>query len=272
MVLTAVPAFACPSLTITASPTTVTAGNDTTLTIAATSNGNYTGAYIEVASTGGPGTLTSFTTLGSAGCGGGVTSCASDGSYYKLDLPALTNGEKFSYTVDLNIGSSTAATTFTPTGEFFESNGTNIGAQSGPVITVNAATVDLYIDTFNGATGNNGTGYQDNYQIENEGPGTLTAMTFTVTTSPSGALTTSSISYNGPWSCVRGTPTTTCTLTGPLASGDDVNVTLNYTSTLLFTGTGTDTGTITSNTPANTNSTTSVTGGSCGFILGLEQC
>jgi len=69
VVLTAVPAFACPPLTITASPTTVVSGNDTTLTLAATSNGNYTGAYIEVSSTGGPGALTSFTTLGSAGCG-----------------------------------------------------------------------------------------------------------------------------------------------------------------------------------------------------------
>jgi hypothetical protein len=58
-------AFACPSLTITASPTTVTAGSDTTLTISATSNGNCTGAYIQVSSTGGP---------------GGVTSCAADGS------------------------------------------------------------------------------------------------------------------------------------------------------------------------------------------------
>jgi hypothetical protein len=94
--LTAVPAFACPSLTITASPATVTADSDTTLTISGTSNGNYAGAYIEVSST----------------------------------------GEKFSYTVDLTIDASTAATTFTPQAEFFESNGTNIGPQTGPVITV----------------------------------------------------------------------------------------------------------------------------------------
>jgi hypothetical protein len=139
MVLTAVPAFACPSLTITASPVSVAAGNDTTLTISATSNGSYAGGYIEVASAGGPGTLTSFTTLGAAGCGGGVTSCASDGSYYKLALPVLTSGEKFSYTIDLTIDSSTAATTFTPTAEFFEADGTHIGAQSGPVITVTQA-------------------------------------------------------------------------------------------------------------------------------------
>lgn len=39
MALTALPASAWPSLTVTLSPTTVTAGNDTTLTITVTSNG-----------------------------------------------------------------------------------------------------------------------------------------------------------------------------------------------------------------------------------------
>jgi hypothetical protein len=187
LVLTAVPAFACPSLTITASPTTVVAGSDTTLTITATSNGNYTGGYIEVASTGGPGTLTSFTALGAAGCGGGVTSCAADGSYYKLELPALTNGETFTYTVDLTVDLATAATTFTPTAEFFEANGTNIGAQSGPVITVTPAHSDLVITKTGYST--SGTELDLNWAYHNLGPLATTAITYSSAATPAGFAT-----------------------------------------------------------------------------------
>jgi hypothetical protein len=267
MVVTAVPAFACPSLTITASPTTVTAGNDTTLTITATSNGNYTGAYVEVASTGGPGALTSFTTLGASGCGGGITSCAADGTYYKLLLPALTNGEKFTYTIDLTTDSSDAAGTFTPTAEFFESNGTNIGAQSGPLVTINPATVNLSVTGTGGGDG--GGSYDDYYNITNNGPGTLTAMTFTINISSGFTITSLGSDYD--LTCVLANPTTTCTLSAPLASGATAAVDATFSGGLLTTGTATDTGTITSTTPANTGTPTS-TSSSCGYLLGLETC
>ncbi|MEK8108207.1 hypothetical protein NKG94_31015 [Micromonospora sp. M12] len=107
----AAPASAHPTLTVTASATTVQSGNTVTLTISGKSNGTYNGARIEVFSTGGPGQLTSFTTL--AGCGGGTTSCAEITNRYRLGLPNLVNNQNFSYTITVTIDAGTAATTFT---------------------------------------------------------------------------------------------------------------------------------------------------------------
>ncbi|WP_329109082.1 hypothetical protein OG792_10350 [Micromonospora sp. NBC_01699] len=59
-------------LTVTASPTAVVSGAATTITISGTSND----ARIDLLSTGGPGTLTSFTTFVS--CGGGSFNTPND--------------------------------------------------------------------------------------------------------------------------------------------------------------------------------------------------
>ncbi|MEV8516039.1 hypothetical protein [Dactylosporangium sp. NPDC051484] len=150
----AAPASAHPVLSISASPTTVVSGADTTITISGTSNGNYSGARIDLSSTGGPGTLTSFTTLVS--CGGGPT-CTEVGALYRLALPNLTNGQAFSYTVTLTVDAGTASTTFTPKAQFYKSDNTTDGPRTGPVITVNSpttltaapATTDVHLgDTF----------------------------------------------------------------------------------------------------------------------------
>ncbi|MBB5868084.1 hypothetical protein F4553_001463 [Allocatelliglobosispora scoriae] len=133
----AAPASAHPTLTVTASPTAVVSGTDTTVTISGTSNGNYTGARIDLFSTGGPGTLTSFTTFVS--CGGGPT-CTEVGALYRLALPSLTNGQAFSYTVTLTVDAATASTTFTPKAQFYTSGGSTTGAVTGPVITVTSPT------------------------------------------------------------------------------------------------------------------------------------
>ncbi|MEV0728128.1 hypothetical protein [Polymorphospora sp. NPDC050346] len=135
--LIAAPASAHPVLTVTASPTTVVSGADTTITISGTSNGNYTGARIDLFSTGGPGALTSFTTLES--CGGGPT-CTEVGALYRLALPNLTYGQVFSYTVTLTVDAVTASTTFTPKAQFYKSNNSTEGPRTGPVITVNSPT------------------------------------------------------------------------------------------------------------------------------------
>jgi hypothetical protein len=269
LVLTAVPAFACPPLTITASPTTVVAGNDTTLTLAATSNGNYTGAYIEVSSTGGPGTLTSFTTLGSAGCGGGVTSCAADGSYYKLKLPALTNGEKFSYTIDLTIDASTAAGTFTPQAEFFESNGTNIGPQTGPLITVTSPQANLVL-TGTGSAGGSSL-IQANYSLVNNGPGAAQNVTITSTMTPAGGSTAVELTdHDGDVTCNQTAANSiACTFeTGSVTDGFDDPVSVLYTPSLLALGTYTITTTVSSTTPNPGPGSTTVTG-TCTVLTGL---
>jgi hypothetical protein len=256
LVVTAAPAFACPPLTITASPTTVVAGSDTTLTISATSNGNYTGAYIEVSSTGGPGALTSFTTLGPAGCGGGVSSCAADGSYYKLDLPALTNGEKFSYTIDLTIDASTAAGTFTPKAEFFESNGTNIGPQTGPVITVTTPEANLVLSDSGVIDAGPETltteALEDSFTLTSNGPDTAQNVKITTTISPAAAASLPApIDVNGDINdCTATDASETCAETATVTSGySDPIIDIDYYVSTLSIATYTITTTVSSTTP-----------------------
>jgi hypothetical protein len=261
----AVPAWACPSLTVTASPTSLVAGSTTTITVAGVSNGNFSGAHITVASTGGPGTLASFTTLSS--CGAGVT-CTKVGAGYQLAVPTLTNGQAFSYTITLTINASTPSTTFTPTGEFFESNGTNIGAQSGPVITVTAATADANV-AIPRVRSSNGT-IISAINVGNNGPNTLTSATFTITAnSPSFTFTSASTTGIAGGTCTVASLTVTCTV-GTLAPhyGDEVDVT--WTPPLLAIGSFTFTGTLTAVTPTDPNTANNTgTTPSCSYLTGL---
>ncbi len=268
LVLTAAPAFACPPLTITAAPTTAPAGTDTTLTLAATSNGNYTGAYIEVSSTGGPGALTSFTTLGAAGCGGGVTSCAADGTYYKLALPVLTNGEKFSYTVDLNIDASTAPTTFTPKAEFFEANGTNIGPQTGPVITVTQPESDAAVTL---TANSSSPGEAINKMIvTNDGPDALASVTVTITPTASFTLTPVFVASG---CTVTTSPDVSCTF-GPLADGasSPAGNTVQWNFNPLDLGTIDFTATITAASSTDPNPANNTATASCTYLTLLISC
>jgi hypothetical protein len=269
LVLTAVPAFACPSLTITASPTTVAAGSDTVLTISGTSNGNYTGAYIDVTSTGGPGALTSFTTLGSGGCTGGPTSCTVSGSAYKMALPALTNGEPFTYTIDLTVNSGTAPTTVTPKAEFFESNGTNIGPQAGPVITVVAPSADLAISQGPGEQYQQGSQFYDGLIAQNNGPDTVPAtVTITVTQSSAILSPASADDEESYFTCTTVGEGFTCT--APLFGNQDAGFLDSFWNiSLLGTGDATITATISSTAtdpdPGNNSTSLCLT-----FLLGLN--
>lgn len=65
------------------------------------------------------------------------------GGLYRLALPALTNGQAFSYTLTLTVDAATAATTFTPKAQFFTSGGSTTGTATGPVITVTQPLPDV---------------------------------------------------------------------------------------------------------------------------------
>ncbi|MCD0452227.1 DUF11 domain-containing protein [Actinocorallia sp. API 0066] len=176
---------------MTASPTTVPAGTTTTITVSGTSNGNYSGARIDVSATGGTGgttgTLPSFTSISSYG--GGVLSATEVGSVDRLMLPNLTNGQAFSYTLTVAVDSGTAAGTFTSRAQFYTSGGSTTGAVNGPVITVTAAAPDLRaVKGFAGYVPLTQT-ITFGARLFNDGNGAATNVTLTKTVSPSGLLT-----------------------------------------------------------------------------------
>ncbi|ROO87731.1 hypothetical protein EDD29_5366 [Actinocorallia herbida] len=254
----AVPASAHPALTVTAAPTTVVAGTATTITVAGTSNGNYTGARIDVFSTGGPGALTSFTTFGS--CGGGVT-CTEVGSLYRMALPALTNGQAFSYTLTLTVDAATAATTFTPKAQFYTSGGSTTGAATGPVITVTQPLPDVQATkigvTYNALTQQ----IVFQWNLRNIGTATATGRTVTKTISPSGFLAS-----GAGVGCTGGPDTETCP--GPnLAVGASINPTFGRTVSLL--ALGNYTATFTFNTPNDPNPANDTITFNCSVLTGL---
>lgn len=218
MLLVAAPAWAHPVLHITASPTTVVAGSNTTITISGTSNGNYSGARIDVFSSGGPGTLPSFTTFVS--CGGGPT-CSEVGSVYRMALPTLTNGQAFSYTITLKIDVSTAATTFITKAQFYKSDNTTDGPTTGPVITVLAAADLQLLGSVTGADGAGGV--YSSLDIFNAGPGDSSAYTVTVTVNRTGFGPLSTLQDNE-GACPTSGQSGTCTETVPLPAANYDNV------------------------------------------------
>lgn len=167
------PASAHPALTISASPTTVTAGSTVTLTITGTSNGNYTNARIEVSAGSGTagttGTLTSFTS--SPTCGSGIPStptCSEITNKYKLYPINLTNNQAFSYTITFTVDSATTAGTFKGNAQFYTSSNSTIGLTTGPTITVNPATSDLILTK--GPVNRSGNQLNFNWTSANVGP------------------------------------------------------------------------------------------------------
>ncbi len=188
----AAPAWAHPVLHIAASPTTVQAGNTVAITITGTSNGNYTGARIDVSAASGTGgttgTLPSFTTISScASTPSGVT-CSEVGTVDRLALPALTNGQAFTFTLTLTVDATTAAGTFTSIAQFYKSDNTTDGPTTGPVITVTAANSEL-VTTKNGY-GTNGAGQLTlQYNVVNTGPVAATSITYSATATPAGFAT-----------------------------------------------------------------------------------
>lgn len=234
------PAWAHPVLHISASPTTVNAGSNTTLTISGTSNGNYSGARIDVFSSGGPGTLPSFTSFVS--CGAGPTR-SEVGSVYRLALPNLTNGQAFSYTITLKIDAATAATSFTSKAQFYKSDNTTDGPTTGPVITVTNPTADLLTYEYSNNAG------QADYVlfVQNNGPATVPAATVTTTVDRTGFGTPIPDAAFDDFTCTFSGQSSTCTSTvPPLAPGDSAYLHLGYNLNLLALGTYVITNTVSS--------------------------
>ncbi|ROO87670.1 hypothetical protein EDD29_5297 [Actinocorallia herbida] len=263
IVAIAAPASAHPTLTVTASPTTVVAGTTTTITISGTSNGNYSGARIDVSATGGTGgttgSLPSFTSISSFG--GGVTSATEVGSVDRLALPNLTNGQAFSYDLTVTVESGTAAGTFTSRAQFYTSGGSTTGAVNGPVITVTPAAPDLNVVKIS-------SGYNALTQVLtfnawafNIGTGTATNVTETKTVSPSGLLT----SAIGP-GCTGGADNETCPVNdvpvGGLAQSP-------FSRTVNLLALGTYTVTLTFDTTGDTDPSNNTASWTCTVLTGL---
>lgn len=259
VLVVAAPASAHPVLNITANPTTVNAGSATTITISGTSNGNYTGARIDVFSTGGPGTLPSFTTFGS--CGGGPT-CSEVGSVYRLALPNLVNNQAFSYAITLTVDAATAATTFTTKAQFYKSDNTTDGPRTGPVITVLTPTADLEA-TPNGTPRYSTTLYIQSL-ITNNGPATVTSATITITVdNPGLGIFAGTYNPDGSMTCaIADDQHATCTLNRPLAPSGTIDLEPSFAAGLLAIGTYVITTTVTTSSPTDptpTNNTVTTT-------------
>lgn len=263
LVAVAGPASAHPALTVTASPTTVTAGTTTTITISGTSNGSYTGARIDVSATAGTGgttgTLPSFTTI--SGFGGGITSATEAGSVDSLALPTLTNGQPFSYTLTLTVDSATASGTFTSRGQFYTSGGSTTGSVNGPVITVTAAVPDIALSKVTNFRVSLNR-YDLTVGIDNVGNGGATGIVVTRTITPAGL-------YAGPGAGCVGDSTgslATCAI-ADLAAG--ASTTLANASNFAGLPVGTWTITYTATAPGDTNTANDTATWSCTLLTGL---
>lgn len=264
----AAPASAHPVLTVTASPTTVYAGQNVTITVAGTSNGNYTGARIDVSGVSGTGgttgSLPSYTTFVS--CGGGVT-CSEVGSVYRMALPNLTNNQAFSYTITLTVDAGTSPGTFTSRGQFYKSDNTTDGPTNGSVVTVLAPS-DLSLVPFSGTTVDGGQ-LLNLFQVHNAGPGAATSATISITINRSGVGTLNTVVDEAEVFSCSGTSgvDATCTLTTTFNPSDQAYIDHVIDLNLLALGTYVITETITSPTDINTSNNTLVT--TCTLVTAL---
>ena len=263
----AAPASAHPVLTVTASPTTVYAGQNVTITVSGTSNGNYTGARIDVSAVSGTGgttgSLPSYTTFVS--CGGGVT-CSEVGSVYRMALPNLTNNQAFSYTITLTVDAGTSPGTFTSRGQFYKSDNTTDGPKNGSVVTVLAPSDLSLVPYGSGISG----GELDNlFDVHNAGPGAATSATISITIDRSGVGTLARVEDGiEAFSCSGTTGVdATCTLTTTFNPSDEAYIDHVIGLNLLALGTYVITNTISSPTDINTSNNTLVT--TCTLVTSL---
>jgi hypothetical protein len=276
VLLVAAPASAHPVLHISATPTTVVAGQSVTLTISGTSNGNYTNARIEVFSStpsggGTTGDLTAFSSSPTCGGSPGTVTCTENpSSRYRIGNINLTNNQAFSYTVTFTIDPGTAAGTFTSKAQFYKSDNTTDGPTTGPLITVVEPT-DFSVAVAYAQGGLLTNRLFVDWSVTNAGPGSATAATVQTTRSTTG--TTTVLAYADAFSkfgCAFGSGSVVgnCTLTTvPLASGGAGRIYSSYELSLLATGSITFTTTVTSLTdtnPANDSASTT-----CSFLLGV---
>lgn len=258
VVLVAIPASAHPVLHITANKTTVVAGDTLTLTISGTSNGNYTGARIEVfsstPSTGGTtGNLTAFTSSPTCGGSPGAVTCTENpAARYRIGNITLTNNQAFSYTLTVTVDAGTLPGTFTSKAQFYKSDNTTDGPTTGPLITVTAPpppTADLSIVLYGSTNSPLAGTFELSTGVDNLGPATVNAhVTYTV------SQTAAILSNPGDPADANGF---TCTGAGTTLNCDRANYAPNtarnihptWTVSLLSIGQFTITATITSNTP-----------------------
>ncbi|SCE63723.1 hypothetical protein GA0070216_10128 [Micromonospora matsumotoense] len=247
----AVPASAHPVLNLSASPATVTAGSTVTLTISGTSNGNYTGARIEVFSStpskgGTTGSLTSFTSSPSCGGTPGTPTCTEITNRYKIGNITLTNSQAFSYTVTFTVDSATTAGTFTSKAQFYKSDTTTDGPTTGPLITVTPATADLAITKDSVSFDLEILTFSFTY-VNNGPAATTTPLTYSTGPSPSGFASEQDND------CVSGAgESASCDLNFSIAANDSGLLVFRYSLSLFVLGNYTVTATLL---PANDSNT-----------------
>jgi len=269
-VAVAAPASAHPVLSISASPTTLAAGNTVTLTISGTSNGNYSNARIEVfastpSSGGTTGSLTSFTS--SPNCGGspGTVTCAEITNRYKIGNINLTNSQAFSYTVTFTVDEATAAGTFTSKAQFYKSDNTTDGPTTGPLITVTPAQADLEIRPYD--TYYNGQ-IAARHDVVNNGPATVNSATLTVSVDRSGLGTFDEVVSDADCT-ITDNQHATCSLVAPIAPDDGIIFDSYFNVNLLALGTYVITSTVTVNSPTDPVSTNNTVVTTCNVLTGL---
>jgi hypothetical protein len=276
VLLVAAPASAHPVLHISATPTTVVAGQSVTLTISGTSNGNYSNARIEVFSStpssgGTTGNLTAFSSSPTCGGSPGTVTCTENpSSRYRIGNINLTNNQAFSYTVTFTIDPGTAAGTFTSKAQFYKSDNTTDGPTTGPLITVKEPTDFSVANTY--ATGGLLTNELDvGWTVTNNGPGSATAASVQTTISVSSStmvLTYYDAFANFGCAIGSGSVVGNCSLTTvPLGAGGAGLISSTYQLNLLATGSVTLTTTVTS--PTDTNAANNSASTTCTFLLGL---
>jgi len=276
VLLVAAPASAHPVLHISASPTTVVAGQSVTLTISGTSNGNYSNARIEVfsstPSTGGTtGDLTAFSSSPTCGGSPGTVTCTENpSSRYRIGNINLTNNQAFSYTVTFTIDEGTDPGTFTSKAQFYKSDNTTDGPTTGPLITVVEPT-DFSVAVTAARGGLLTNRLFVDWSVTNDGPGSATAATVQTTISATGSTTVLSyVDAFAKFGCSFGSGSVVgnCTLTTvPLPAGGAGRIASSYELNLLATGSITLTTTVTS--PNDTNPANNSASTTCTFLLGI---
>jgi len=276
VLLVAAPASAHPVLHISATPTTVVAGQSVTLTISGTSNGNYSNARIEVfsstPSTGGTtGDITAFSSSPTCGGSPGTVTCTENpSSRYRIGNINLTNNQAFSYTVTFTIDEGTDPGTFTTKPQFYKSDNTTDGPTTGPLITVVEPTdfLAVIVSARGGLLTNQ---FNVTWGVLNKGPGSATAADIQTTISATGSTTV--LAYDDTvanFDCASGSGTVVgnCTLaTVPLEANDYGLIASSYELAPLATGSVTLTTTVTS--PTDTDPSNNSASTTCTFLLGL---
>ncbi|GII98810.1 hypothetical protein CLV28_0578 [Sediminihabitans luteus] len=255
--LGAAPASAAPSVTFTSSNLSPAPGDQFTLTITGTSDGNYTDANFRISNTNSP----DFADVTSLVACSGAASCEEHFEAQRVNLGNLTTGQPINLTmtlqVDADAPSSNAFLYYT-----FNAGGQTRGSGNGPAFNITAPAADLAVDLSASPNGILTSTVKYELDVANGGPGALSAAT--ITTTFSGAVT----NVTSPDGCTSAGGTVSCPI-GALASGASTTAEFSVQPGLLALGPFTATSVRTTSTPNDPNPANDTATASCTALTSL---